>query len=59
MCGSCMGPCFVLCDSWSHFAEKEGACCLTLIVLWMSMFCSVSLPNGALSWSVVCNCAIS
>ena len=42
-----------------YIAEKETADCITLIESWLSPYCSVSLPRGAMGWPVVCDCGIS
>ena len=41
--------------------EEEKAGCVAIIVLQMYCYykCSVVLPHGAMSWSVVCDCGIS
>ena len=47
---------------FTHLAEEEIADCLTLTVymylLWYGCLCSVSLPRGAVGWSVVYDCGI-
>ena len=42
----------------NHLAEEEKVCCFTLTVLWLTVLC-VSIPHGALSWSIVYGCGIS
>ena len=39
---------------------KERTSCFTFVFLMASgCWCSVSLPDGAVSWSAVCGCGIS
>ena len=49
---------FLVCN---HLEEEERTGCFAFCVLWMSCYCicSVALPNGAMSWSAVCDCGIS
>ena len=41
--------------------ERERAGCFDLIVFRMFCYCkcSVTLPHGAVGWSVVCECGLS
>ena len=43
-----------------HLIEEKRAGYFTLIVFLMTCgcLCSVSFPNGAMGWSVVCDCGI-
>ena len=51
------GPCFVV-QYLVSFLVLHSSC---LESWWMSFDCnySVSLPHGALGWSVMCDCGIS
>ena len=53
----------VLCVHFSlnHLAEEERARFFTVIVFLLSCSynCYISLPHGAMGWSVVCDCGIS
>ena len=40
----------------NHLAEEERAGCLTLTVVWL--LCYVSLSRGAMGWFAVCDCGI-
>ena len=54
LCFLCLfGSCFVIVHSVlpSYVIKRVG--CFTLIVFCL---CSVSLPRGAVGWSVVCDC---
>ena len=43
---------------YNHLADEERAGCFILIVVLLSCSCScyVSLPYGAMGWSLVCHC---
>ena len=55
--------CITVCPFWfcNHLEEEEGAGCFAFNFLRMSCYCkySVTLPDGAVGRSAVCDCDIS
>ena len=58
-----IGPCFamhylVAFHFCNHLAEEEIAGCLLASAI-DCLWCSVSLPQGVVGWTAVCNCGFS